>query len=88
MDKWRPINTAPRDGRTILAYLPSNAGLSTRQDVVAIFWDTGWATAYSGAFLDAEPTYWMPLPDPPGTVEPHISKDGQQQADVQTASLH
>jgi hypothetical protein len=87
MDKWQPISTAPRDGRTILAYLPANAGLPTRQDVVAIFWDAGWATAYSGAFLDAEPTYWMLLPDPPGTVEPHIGKGGQQQADIQTGPL-
>jgi hypothetical protein len=68
--------------------LPANAGLPTRQDVVAIFWNTAWATAYRGASLDAEPTYWMLLPDPPGTVEPHISKDGQQQADIQTRSLH
>jgi hypothetical protein len=88
MDRWQPINTAPRDGRTILAYLPANAGLPTRQDVVAICWAAGWTTAYSGAYLDTEPTYWMPLPDPPGTGEPHAGKDGQQQADMQTGPLH
>ena len=72
MTGWRQIGTAPRDGRTILAYLPAQAGGAVRQDVVAIFWDgsggrsSGWATAYSGARLDAEPTHWMPLPEPPG----------------------
>ncbi len=72
MDRWQPINTAPRDGRTVLVYLPAGAGPPTRQDVVAVFWDpgSGWATAYSGACLDAEPTYWMPLPDPPGSAAP------------------
>jgi len=71
VDKWQPIGTAPRDGRTILAYLPANVGHSPRQDVVAIYRDagSGWATAYSGARLDAEPTYWMPLPDPPAAPE-------------------
>jgi Protein of unknown function (DUF551) len=69
---WRQIGTAPRDGRTVLAYLPAQAGGEVRQDVVAVFWDGsggrrgGWATAYSGARLDTEPTHWMPLPDPPG----------------------
>jgi len=84
MDRWQPINTAPRDGRTVLAYLPALAGLPTRQDVVAICWAGGWATAYSGACLDTEPTYWMPLPDPPGAVEPQISKESQRQRDMQT----
>ena len=72
MGPWQPITSAPRDGRTVLAYLPAHAGSDTRQDVVAIFWDpgSGWATAYSGASLDAEPTYWMPLPDPPGLPAP------------------
>src|SRR5687768_13540481 len=87
MDRWQPINTAPRDGRTILAYLPANAGLPTRQDVVAICWATGWTTAYSGARLDIEPTYWMPLPRPPNTVEPHASKDDQQQAGIQSGPI-
>ncbi len=76
MDNWQPISKAPRDGRTILAYLPANAGHSPRQDVVAVYWDTGsgWATAYSGARLDAEPTFWMPLPDPPAITEPQTSR--------------
>ncbi|NOG74102.1 hypothetical protein [Roseicella sp. DB1501] len=68
MEPWKPITSAPRDGSTILAYLPAPPEPDRRQDVVAIFWDAvcGWATAYSGARLDSEPTYWMPLPAPPG----------------------
>jgi hypothetical protein len=70
MADWRPINTAPRDGGTILVYLPAHAGLPIRQDVVAIYWSPGggWVTAYSNARLDAEPTYWMPLPGPPASA--------------------
>lgn len=66
MEGWQPIGTAPRDGRSVLAYLPANAGHPTRQDVAAIFWAgaAGWETAYSGARV-AAPTHWMPLPDPP-----------------------
>lgn len=81
MGPWQPITTAPRDGRTVLAYLPANAGLLTRQDVVAIFWDkgSGWATAYSGASLDAEPTYWMPLPDPPRVAAQHRKQDDRDE---------
>ncbi len=78
MHAWQPITTAPRDGHTILAYLPAKAGLPTRQDVVAIFWaaGSGWATAYSGAHLDAEPAYWMPLPQAPTSTGSDRDSDG------------
>jgi hypothetical protein len=81
MDDWKPISNAPRDGRAILAYLPANVGHTPRQDVVAIYWDagSGWATAYSGARLDTEPTYWMPLPDPPVALEPQTSRRSERQ---------
>ena len=87
MNDWQPVNTAPRDGRTILAYLPANAGRETRQDVVAVFWDPacGWATAYSGACIDAEPTYWMRLPNPPAAVEPRVNGREQER---QAAPTH
>ena len=88
MDKWQPINTAPRDGRTILAYLPANAGLPTRQDVVAVCWAAGWTTAYSSACLDIEPTYWMPLPAPPGVAELHASQDGEHQVDMLAGPIY
>ena len=89
MDQWQPISKAPRDGRTILAYLPANVGHAPRQDVVAIYWDagSGWATAYSGASLDIEPTYWMVLPDPPSAVEPQASQHSPKQRSLQNEPL-
>ena len=71
---WRPIETAPRDGRTVLAYFPAQAGHAARQDVIAVYW-TGWGggrweTAWSGAKLNAKPSHWMPLPDPPQMRDP------------------
>jgi hypothetical protein len=76
MEGWQPIGTAPRDGRTILVYLPPGPGHPTRQDhVVAVTWadvfwsraagwQAGWEMPYSGIKGDA-PTHWMRLPDPP-----------------------
>jgi hypothetical protein len=77
------------DGCTILAYLPANVGHSPRQDVVAIYWDagSGWATAYSGARLDAEPTYWMPLPNCPAALEPQGGRRSEKQRSSQTEPL-
>ncbi len=41
MTGWRQIGTAPRDGRTVLFYLPAGPGGAVRKDEVAIFWDGG-----------------------------------------------
>jgi hypothetical protein len=76
MEGWQPIGTAPRDGRTLLVYLPTDAGHPMRQDDVlavswadtfwarATGWQAGWESPYSGIRGDA-PTHWMRLPDPP-----------------------
>jgi Protein of unknown function (DUF551) len=77
MEGWQPIGTAPRDGRTILVYLPIGAGHPTRRqdDVIAVTWagafwaratgwQAGWETPYSGIKGDV-PTHWRLLPDPP-----------------------
>ena len=48
MEGWQPIGTAPRDGRTILIYLPIGAGHPTRRqdDVIAVTWAGAfWARA-------------------------------------------
>ena len=69
MESWQSIETAPRDGRAILAYFPTNAGHTLRQDVIAVYWSEWgggrWETVWSGAKLIAKSTHWMPLPDPP-----------------------
>ena len=66
MTDWQPIETAPRDGISILL------AHDIFEYVVIGFWseteDTEmWAgTGYDGAF----PTHWMPLPAPPLTASP------------------
>lgn len=74
---WRPIETAPKDGRQIIVMDP-------RQDCARV---VSWMTPMEGgdgtwvyarklsceepligeaiAFHVSEPTHWMPLPDPP-----------------------
>lgn len=72
---WRPIRTAPKDGRWIIIYstdleLPVSIGAYYREeerDERGRFIGGGW----TGADIDGlpsgylNPTHWMPLPDPP-----------------------
>lgn len=71
---WQPIESAPKDGRTILVW----DGLG----VIAAAWcewalpdedtdDDGWVPGWSSRSIEAgdvefiEPTHWRPLPAPP-----------------------
>ena len=56
---WQPIETAPEDGEWILVY--SDHYVFCPFDVV--HYDYGAWTNSGGGF--AEPTHWVPLPDPP-----------------------
>lgn len=72
---WQPIETAPKDGRTILVFDDG--------EVVTVKWryDDRWGGAwgsedyiqdgsiYDDALIAHSPTHWMPLPDPPQGVE-------------------
>ena len=80
MSTWQPIETAPKDGRPILAY--GHIALSNHAIGVVV-----WSETYGlwdaendpdqGPW-DSKPTHWMPLPEPPtasearqtGSVEP------------------
>lgn len=65
MSEWQPIDTAPKDGTTILA---------VDGDVIAVVW---WSVACdpaqwrdfgglgAGGIDPFEPTHWMPLPEAP-----------------------
>ena len=56
--EWQPIETAPKDGRLILAW--------EEQDMTyrLIFWGSSeWR--YGPFGVECSPTHWMPLPDPP-----------------------
>lgn len=69
MSEWQPMETAPKDGQTILAHKPSGLAFSARQDVVPVHW-TGWGggaweNSTSGHKVFDDLTHWMPLPAPP-----------------------
>jgi len=80
MNKWQPIETAPRDGTSILIHNNYAPGLENGvahhcwagNTLVASWWaddDNGEWVVYIGLVEDPsvqfEPTHWMPLPDPP-----------------------
>jgi len=69
---WQPIETAPKDGTRILVYVPPKEYYYVTIYIVL------WIKSLNGFYLyyatgeDAQkdalvrnPTYWMPLPDPP-----------------------
>lgn len=67
---WQPIKTAPMDGTKLWAYNPDNDGTSA---CYSCFYDRP-CLYPDGAFIAAsvgdtdyfaEPTHWMPLPEPP-----------------------
>lgn len=62
---WQPIETAPKDGRSILfASLTDDHVMvgESRWDSVVGKWSWPW-------FSDTVPKYWMPLPTPPASDE-------------------
>jgi hypothetical protein len=78
MSNWRPIETAPKDGTEVIA--ASVHTVRERPRVWHVYltaWDAaGWVTSRGGA---AEPTHWIPCPEPPGTIgaqsEPQASEE-------------
>jgi hypothetical protein len=75
--EWQPIESAPKDGTAILAYIPfawANEEPAALQDVVEWhgpagsngFWFSRTAPNYHQACdKRCQPTHWMPLPAPP-----------------------
>lgn len=70
--EWQPIETAPRDGTTILCYFPLDGLGAGWCRVVPVFFDDrygrNWtfaSRAASGFSRDYLPTHWQPLPEPP-----------------------
>jgi len=58
--KWRPIATAPKDGRNILIYADGF-------QYIVNYGEDGFWYVYDGDnnhfYRGTDPTYWMPLPD-------------------------
>ena len=73
MNKWQPIDTAPKDGTLILAHLPDSddcyviGWCDKAKDIRSYFNADGWCIAWDGESLSdwSQPTHWMPLPDAP-----------------------
>lgn len=59
--EWQPIDTAPKDGTSILGY--------DDHDMNIVYWSfSGWNLVCAGSYAeytDWDPTHWMALPDPP-----------------------
>ena len=76
---WQPIETAPRDGTSILLF----CGGQPEDNMAVGFWSTSiWVTYgnqnIKGAWviyecrsdtIEVHPTHWMPLPPPPTVNE-------------------
>lgn len=70
---WQPIETAPRDGTSVLAKDNSDPAHTAQ---VVFYWEADWRVDDgTGCMLYAPscrphvarpPTHWMPLPSPPG----------------------
>jgi len=61
---WQPMETAPRDGTAILAWIERRRGdqIEAGQDIIA------WTDHNGGGWVRyrlGEPTRWRPLPEPP-----------------------
>ena len=75
MDKWQPIETAPKDGTGVLLYrnMPFSSG--EVYEVVSVYWAEwleNWRACGTEEVVDqyGEPfTHWMPLPAPPEESE-------------------
>jgi len=73
-DKWRPIETAPKDGRQIII---ADFTIGRRHQVIAS-WNGlkgCWCTVRQslGQFLDY--SHWQPLPNPPTSEQTDLSTD-------------
>lgn len=65
MSEWQPIETAPKDGQSLLVWCPirNRGGRAT-----VAYWDDYWSLTHPGGWAeddDCDPTHWMPLPAPP-----------------------
>jgi hypothetical protein len=63
---WQPIETAPKDGRTILVVVEEHAYPGGRPTFA--YWDGEWAWWCERGFTVVLPTHWLSLPLWPGAV--------------------
>ncbi|MDW9726351.1 hypothetical protein GOB91_29325 [Sinorhizobium meliloti] len=72
---WQPIETAPKDGTTILAFCQDGEGDDAEPMRQAVLkWDGNagdsglWVGYYRGLRYHGDPTHWQPLPPKPAAV--------------------
>lgn len=61
---WRPIETAPRDGKQVLILFGPNCNGNGNTTFFGVWRNHDWFEASCDEYLD--PTHWMPLPAAPG----------------------
>ena len=67
MSEWQPIETAPKDGRAIILYLPWLKTARTGRWAIKgprRGWLVHWSTT-NKSVVASEPTLWMSLPELP-----------------------
>lgn len=60
MSKWHPIETAPRDGTTILGARQIHGGA---WEHYVVWWDGGWCADDGYGAERPQPTHWTPIPE-------------------------
>lgn len=65
---WRPMESAPKDGRRFLAFEDSG------EVVIVSWWTFRKVFADDGGHADMVLMYWMPLPAPPVEERPEIAR--------------
>jgi len=69
--EWQPIETAPKDGRHIIAWFPhgfhgNNLSQFAKGHVEAVYWKgSDWYWSSDDDALIIAPTHWIPLPELP-----------------------
>lgn len=79
---WQPIETAPKDGTRVLL-LTEHVGVSIgffgpKYSLYGINYGDDWG--YGCSWRDSiqpPPTHWMPLPDPPVSLDQRPQQPGQ-----------
>lgn len=81
---WQPIETAPKDGSTVLGYTPNES--VAYGDVFYEREQEHWARLPD--CFSVRPTHWMPLPDPPAdrSRPPEHDNDDCREAQDNTPS--
>lgn len=63
---WQPIETAPCDGTRVLLFVPPYGAMTGHKDLFHFKGTSSYIwNCHSSLNKEAQPTHWMPLPEPP-----------------------